>query len=168
MAEKTWPHPWPVQHVVVDERRLITVPWLLALQNTGKKAEEGGGAAAGDKATFGIGIGADQPVGDDLTNHYMVRLGGTFLEALANTKDDTHGELHIDIQKSPDEGATWASVFPAAGEIVIPANVTTQVQVTTFAASPNDGVAVDDWLRIDLMAGSAEDCRDIEVVIMWA
>ena len=125
-----------------------------------------------DRATFGIGIGAAQLTGNDLTNHFMVRFpnfGGTFIEALANCKlpAASGGPLIIDIRKSTDQGSTWNSVFPASGWLTIPVNSTLEVSTTTFASIPNNAVAPGDWLRIDLLSGSNTDSMGIEVVIRW-
>ena len=125
-----------------------------------------------DRATFGVGIGAPQPIGDDLTNHFMVRqpnFGGMFIEALANCKTPMPSgvlPLNFDIEKSTDQGSTWHTVFGAT-KLVIPPNSTLQVHQNVFALAPNNSVVPGDWLRVNLLAGSNEGSADIEIVIRW-
>jgi len=128
------------------------------------------GAGAGDKATFGIGIGGPQPVGADLAPHYMVRRAGRLFECLGNAKVAPSGApLYIDVLRSQDEGDTWESVFPSGDEnkLVIPAGSAKQHSQTDFNEDTRD-LAAGDWLRIDLLEGSAENAQDIEVVLRWA
>jgi len=128
------------------------------------------GGGIGDKATFGIGIGAPQPVGEDLAPHYMVRRAGRLFECLGNAKVAPTGDpLYIDVLRSQDEGDTWESVFPSGDEnkLVIPAGSAKQHSQTDFNEDTRD-LAAGDWLRIDLLEGSAENAQDIEVVLRWA
>jgi hypothetical protein len=128
------------------------------------------GGGIGGKATFGVGIGAPQPVGEDLAPHYMVRRAGRLFECLGNAKvAPTGAPLYIDVLRSQDEGDTWESVFPAGNDnkLVIPAGSAKQHSQTTFAEATRD-LSVGDWLRIDLLAGSASNAQDIEVVLRWA
>ncbi len=135
-------------------------------------AASGGALVEVDRATFGVGIGAPQAIGADLTNHFMVRQpdkGGTFIEALANCKTPEGGALFpliFDILKSTDHGASWITVFGET-KLVIPVDTTTQVHQLVFAADPDNAVKPDDWLRVDLMDGSNEGSEDIEIVIRW-
>jgi len=128
----------------------------------------GGGAA--NKATFGVGIGGPQPVGNDLAPHYMVRRAGRLFECLGNAKvAPTGAPLYIDLLRSQDEGDTWESVFPSGNDnkLVIPAGSTKQHSQTTFAEATRD-LSAGYWLRIDLLAGSASNAEEIEVVLRWA
>jgi hypothetical protein len=125
-----------------------------------------------EKATFGIGIGAVQPVGNDLTNHYMVRKPGSLVDCVGNAKNPPSvNPLYIDICRSTDQGATWASVFETGGvadasKLVIPINDPTQQVQTVFNIGALT-VAKDDRLRIDLLPGSGEDASAIEIVLRW-
>ena len=128
-----------------------------------------GGGAAGDKATFGLV--ADLLVLSDLTNHYICRKGGTFLDCVVNPKVAPTGAAAIlDIEKSADDGATWASVFPAgeANKLNLPAGSTATVSLAVFAAAPNNAIAPGDLLRINcLQKGSTIAGSRIEVVLRW-
>lgn len=124
-----------------------------------------------EKATFGIGIGTPQIPGNDLTNHYLVRKPGFLVDAVVNAKTPpTSDPLYIDILRSRDNGATWVSVFhdtiASTAKLVVPVGGHLQYIQSVFNPSCNT-VKKDDWLRIDLMAGSGGEGQDIEVVLRW-
>ncbi|HWR36363.1 MAG TPA: hypothetical protein VN622_10890 [Clostridia bacterium] len=115
-----------------------------------------------DRATFVIGLGGSVSPADDITNHYPVRKAGTFIELVAYAKAAIAEELHFDILRSRDSGATWTSIL--TGNLVIPSGSTSKVQVTSFNASANS-VAVDDLLRLDLKSGHAQG---VTIVLSWS
>ena len=131
------------------------------------QASGGTATAAGDKATFGLV--ADLVEANDLTNHYICRKGGSFLDCVANPKTPPTGSSAIlDIEKSTDDGGTWVSVFPDGNEnkIQLPADGTATVLVRAFA--PANSIAVGDLLRINcLQPGSEDPGNCIEVVLRW-
>jgi len=99
-----------------------------------------------------------------------VRRAGRLFECLGNAKVAPSGApLYIDVLRSQDEGDTWESVFPSGDEnkLVIPAGSAKQHSQTDFNEDTRD-LAAGDWLRIDLLEGSAENAQDIEVVLRWA
>jgi hypothetical protein len=128
------------------------------------------GAEAGDKATFGLV--ADLAVAQDLTNHYICRRSGVFVDCVVNLKTPPAGANAIlDIEISTDDGASWNSVFPEGGanKINLPATSTATVTVTTFAAAPLNIIAPGNLLRINcLQKGSTTPGSKIEVVLRWA
>lgn len=99
MAAKS-PHPWPVQHVVVDERDLITVPWLLALQNAGKTAEDGGGAAAGRGPYTRTLLLKDTQVGVDIADHTTVYADGVGVRMVGVLRVLISMDLTVSLSKS--------------------------------------------------------------------
>ena len=127
----------------------------------------GGATAAGDKATFGILT--DLTVAADLTNHYICRKGGAFVDCVVNLKTPPTGSPAIlDIEISTDDAANWASIFPTGPKITLPAASTSTVTVDTFEASPLDRIAAGNLLRVNcLQKGSTTPGNRIEVVLRW-
>lgn len=124
---------------------------------------DGGSAGDGDKATFGIGVGGPQTMGTDLTPHYICRNPGAFIDAVVNAKTPpSGGPLNIDIERSTDQGATWASIFSTP--LVVPDGGTLEYTQTGFGQA---AISAGDLLRVDLLDGSAENAQDIEVVLRW-
>ncbi len=125
-----------------------------------------------DKVTFGLGIGAAQPVGNDLTTHGQCFTDGLLLGAYGNAKTPpSTTALYLDILRSTNQGSTWNSIFKTGGvadanKLVIPATNSARNKQTTFVTSPYS-VSVGDWWRIDLLAGSGVDAQNINVVLVW-
>ena len=160
MADKISPHPWPVQHVVTDERRLITVPWLLALQNTGKKAEPPveppGTGEDYEEATFVL---YDTREAVSVTNPLPVRRGGELVEAVIVPKAMTTAAFSCDIRSNA------VSVFGAA-KLDVPSGTAGNgiVTQTVFAADPLL-LETDDILTLDILDSDAESA--FTVVLRW-
>lgn len=137
---------------------------------------EGGGAATSvsgliDKATFNFN--GDRPVyvGTNLAKYrFIASTSGRFTEAVAAVLEPpTASPLYLDILRSRDYGVTWNSIFRTGGaadsnKLVVPVNGSEKYIQTSFASSD---VKKDDWLRVDLLAGSGEDARWVNVVLRW-
>jgi len=167
MAKKFQPFQYLYQHIRLKDVRLWET--LNRLRAGLEKAvyEDSDivqGLPCKDKATFGVGIGAVQPIGSDLTNHYEVRHAGKCIEAVANSKDPGTGSIVLDILRTRDSGVSWYSVFPNSARLTLTAGVSNpRDRVTAF--SENDDMQVGDMLRLD-MSGSS-DWKSIEVVLKW-
>jgi hypothetical protein len=126
-----------------------------------------GSSALVTKATFGIGIETPVLVRADITNHYLVRVGGRPFRYSVNTKTaPTITALILDILKSSDNGGSWSSIFLAGNpnKINVPLGSTAHLSFTTgFAAVV---FVAGDMLRIDCLqsGGAAQDC---ETVLEW-
>jgi hypothetical protein len=125
------------------------------------------GSGSEGKATFGLGIGAPQNIGQGLTAYYEVRKAGTLFEAVANSKAPGTGSISLDIYRTRDSGATWVGVLGATKIVLTAGDTIPRVTLNAFADAPNNALEVGDLLRIDLLAGSAEDWQFIEVVASW-
>lgn len=121
------------------------------------------------RATFGIGIGAAQTIGTQLTPLFVVRRAGTLYDIVAESGRPGTGTIYLDILRSRDWGATWTSILTTTSPspLALTAGaVVPHVRVTNFNASANE-VQIDDLLRIDLLADSSEDWQDVETVLQW-
>jgi hypothetical protein len=123
------------------------------------------GSGGDGKATFGLGIGAPQTIGQALTAYYEVRKAGTLFEIVANSKAPGTGSISLDIYRTRDSGATWVDVLGAQKIVLTAGDTVPRVTLNAFADA---ALEVGDLLRIDLLAGSAEDWQFIEVVARWA
>jgi len=117
-----------------------------------------------DKCTFGL----VQPltVSKGLTNYYICRKGGSFIDFATKIKTQapTGSSAILDVLRSTDDGATWGSIF-GTSTIVLPAGSTKTVLSKTFNIV---GISVGDLLRIDcLQIGSTNPGSGIEVVGRW-
>lgn len=128
----------------------------------------GGGPGVNDqKATFGLVKTLE--VADRLTLYYIVRRAGEFLDVTAKIAEQapTGSDAILDIQRSQDDGATWASIFPSGDLLVLPAASTSLVFKDTFSGTV-DSVEIGDLLRIGCtQTGSVEPGKGIEVVLQW-
>lgn len=160
--------------------RHLTRTWILFFEYLAKittsekeKVVAGGGGVGELKATFGIGIGEVQPIKTDITNHYICRTPGTYVECIGNCKTPAGtSPLKIDIEHAPllEDGEThgdWLSIFPVGTCLELPAGDRENHTVIAFREG-NDTIKAGDWLRINLLAGSNEESQDIEVVVRWA
>lgn len=90
------PHPWPVQHVVTDERHLITVPWLLALQQLGARRA----AAAGGGVFQRTLLVKDTTVGNDIADHVTVYEPGTAQQFVGVLRRTVSAPLTVRVKKN--------------------------------------------------------------------
>src|SRR5262245_39009161 len=113
----------PVQTPMFDGNGLLTRTWVIFFERLGRVTEitEEGALAAGElKATFGLL--RELTIGADLTNHYICRSPGTYVNCAVNCKIAPIGSTaRLVIEKSTDEGVTWANIFasPAYIELAI-------------------------------------------------
>lgn len=125
------------------------------------------------KATFGLV--KTLTVANDLTLHYISRTSGTFVDLAIKAKTaPTGADARIAIEKSTNEGSTWATIFAAPGYVVMPAGDATRLDYVpttaapVFAADTAGQIAKGDLLRINcLQIGSTVAGKDIEVVLRW-
>lgn len=115
------PHPWPVQHIVTDERHLITVPWLLALEQFGRKR----GAAGGGVFQRTLLV-KDSTVGDDIADHVTVYEPGTAGQFVGVLRKVITDDLTVRVKKNGTALVTLT--IPAATAIDTP------VATTAFTA----------------------------------
>jgi hypothetical protein len=115
----------------------------------------------GDKATFGLV--RDLTVEEDLTNHYICRRGGTFLDCTVNAKvAPTGSTATLVIQKSTDQGATWVDVIT----LVLAAGNVGRQEYSEF--TDETAIARGDFLRINCtQIGAGVPGKNIEVVLRW-
>ena len=161
----------PIQTPMFDERGLLTRTWIIFFERLGNwtsiTEEEGPAVDLDRKATFGLV--KELEVADRLTLYYIVRKPGTFVDVVAKIADQAPAgsDAILDIQRSTDDGATWASIFPAGGLLTLPATSTATVIETTFSPTV-DSVGVGDLLRIGCtQVGSVTAGKGIEVVLQW-
>lgn len=123
-----------------------------------------------DKATFGL----QKPllVGVALTNYYICRKAGTFIDVAVKNKIAPDNSLNLlptilDIQMSTDDGGSWRSLFNSAAKISIPAgSVNTLVVPKDKFGIPAIGVG--NLLRIDCeQVASPAPGQYFEVVLRW-
>lgn len=128
---------------------------------------EGGGGDGELKATFGLV--RSLTVEDDLTNHFISRSEGTFVDLVVNAKIPPTGTAaRIEIEKSTDEGATWNTIFPAPGYITLAIADDERQEFTSFATGAAGTIAVGDFLRINCtQKGSLTAGKNIEFVLRW-
>ncbi len=155
-----------------DATGLLTRTWIIFFERLGRltEAQEQAleePAALDRKATFGLVQTLE--VADRLTLYYIVRRAGTFLNVVAKIADQapSGSDAILDIQRSKDDGLTWASIFPAGNLLVLPGGSTDTVFKDTFAKEVNS-VEIDDLLRIGCtQIGSVDPGKGIEVVLQW-
>lgn len=127
----------------------------------------GGTSALQYKAVFQLGIGGVQEIGNDVCPPRRVssyELGtGTLLKFEARAKTAPVGApLTLDVQRSSNGGASWTSLFTSPPSISDGSSA--WISITSFAAVT---LAADDWLRIDVVTGSAENAQNITAVLWW-
>ena len=119
------------------------------------------------KATFGLVKPLE--VSDRLTLYYIVRKAGTFIDCVAKIADQppSGSDANLDIQRSRDDGASWESIFPADGLLILPATETATLYTADFSPTVN-GVEMNDLLRIGCtQTGSVDPGKGVEVVLQW-
>jgi len=126
---------------------------------------KGGGSGSGRKATFGL----EQSIIGDETDWYQVRKAGTFTGSFTSVREAPAGSVYLDIQKSSDHGTNWFSIYAdgSSNKIVVPTGSHGQVQMTIFAAPPDNGIAVGDYLRQLVLSGSSQDAEGLNTVLEW-
>ena len=123
------PHPWPVQQIVVDERHLITPPWLLALQRVGRKIDD---QPPGGEAGLGIRhrtlLLKDTTVGDDIADHVTAYADGTAQRFTGVLRKPISSDLTVRVNINGDE--LIVITIPAATAVDSPVE-STAFNVTT-------------------------------------
>lgn len=157
-----------------DEHGNMTRTWIIFFERLGKveSSEENETAIGPRKATFGLV--RELTVENDLTLHFIARSPGTFIDIVANGKQPCTGSAaRIVIQKSTDEGVTWATIFKSPGYITLPADddtllIWTKENDDIFAAGDAGKIAAGDLLRINCtQKGSTFAGKGYEVVLRW-
>src|SRR4030095_16918118 len=146
MADKISPHPCPVQHVVVDERRLITVPWLLRLQGVGKATAEPPAGATVKQRTLLL---KDTAVGDDIADHVTVYADGTAVNFTGVLRRSITADLTVRVNL---DGAAFAT-------LTIPAATVTDTPVETTTFTPDTAMTDGQVLSWDVVASDASKDR---------
>src|SRR4030095_12957355 len=131
-----------VQHVVVDERRLITVPWLLRLQGVGK-AETAG---AIKQRTLLL---KDTTVGADIADHVTVYADGTAVNFTGVLRRTITADLTVRVNL---DGAAFAT-------LTIPAATATDTPVETTTFTPDTAMTDGQVLSWDVVASDASKDR---------
>jgi hypothetical protein len=148
----------------------VTRTWIIFWERLWRPALD---FMAEKKATFGLNKAL--AVENDLTLHYISRTSGTFKDLRIKCKTAPTGQAaRLQIQKSTDEGDTWATIFADPGYVELPAGDDSLLEYAPteddplFAAGEAGTIAVDDLLRINcLRAGSVDAGKGIEVVLKW-
>ena len=123
-----------------------------------------------DKATFGIL--KPLTVGNALTNYYICRKAGKFIDVAIKNKIAPDASISgtttiLDIQLSTDDGATWKTLFSTSAKITIPAGSTATLVIPKdkFAIP---AISVGNLLEINcVQIASPEPGLDYEVVLRW-
>jgi hypothetical protein len=119
------------------------------------------------KATFGLV--KELEVAYDLTNHFICRTGGRFLNVAVNAKLPPAGApARLDIQRSVDGGVQWTSIF-RDGYIELAANNSgVQIYTDVFVAGEAGTIQPGHLLRINCyQTGTDFPGKEIEVVLRW-
>jgi hypothetical protein len=154
-------HPWPVQHVVVDERRLITVPWLLALQQPGTAGAPAAGTGLGPYTR--TLLLKDTAVGDDIADHTTVYADGVGVRIVGVLRKIITGDLTVRLWKNTE--LIIMLTIPAVTVIDEP------VENTVFAGAPAPMVFTDgEVLRWDITSSDESTDRHgvASFTIEWA
>lgn len=161
----------PVSTPMFDEHGRLTRTWIIFFEKLARYRAVREVWESQKRFTFGLGIGAPQPVMDPAAPSAIVtpkKGAGKMARVEACSNRPGTGPVYIDILISHDDGVTWASIFPAGPEnkIVLTAGAAQpETVVTTFA--PGADVAVGDHFKPVVLAGSAEDWQNIEIVGEW-
>lgn len=156
-----------------DERggQKLTRPWIIFFERLGNHSVRSG-AAAEKKATFGLL--KDLTVSIDLTNHFISRSSGAFVDVAVNAKDPPTGsKARLQIQKSVDFGASWRNIFKAPGYIELAIGnsglqLWTRDDQDIFAAADDGKIAIANFLRVNCtQKGSTNAGKNIEIVLRW-
>lgn len=153
--------------VPVGADDVVTLRYLQGDKLPPQTTLSSGGAGPGyDKATFGILTSLT--VSNGLTNYYICKNSGSFIETSVKIKDQapSGSDAHLDIKLSTDDGSTWNSIFTSPAYIVLPNGGTATVTVSNYTIPQ---IAKGNLLRIDcLQAGSTNPGKGIEVVTKWS
>jgi hypothetical protein len=149
MADKISPHPWPVQHVVVDTRDLITVPWLLALQNLGKGVGAGEPGPAGATIKQRTLLLKDTTAGDDIADHVTVYADGTAANFTGVLRKPITEDLTVRVNL---DGAAFAT-------LTIPAATAVDTPVATVTFTGGGAMTDGQVLSWDVVASDASRDR---------
>lgn len=164
----------PIRTPMFEADGRLSRTWIIFFERLWMQPQSGdipggGGPAELDrKATFGLVKPLE--ISDRLTLYYIVRKPGKFIDCVAKIADSppTGSDAILDIQRSQDDGATWESIFPEDGLLVLPATNTATLYTADFSPTV-DGVEINDLLRIGCtQIGSVDPGKGVEVVLQWA
>src|SRR5262245_18573229 len=160
----------PIQTPMFDQNGMVTRAWIIFWERLGKVEEitEEGALSLGElKATFGLL--RTLAVENDLTNHFICRSPGTFLNVAVNCKTAPTGSTaRLVIEKSTNEGVSWSNIFVSPAYIELVVGDTTVQEFSNFVAAPNNTIAAGNLLRINcIQPGSTVAGKNIEVVLRW-
>ncbi len=112
-----------------------------------------------------MGVGAPLEVGNDLTNHYLIRKPGRpFQVSVAPKVAPVSSTAILDIRHADRFGVTWTSIFGAT-KIVVPIASIEHLTFTGIFAAVT--FSIRDMLRIGCTQADGT-CQDVEVVLEWA
>lgn len=123
-----------------------------------------------DKATFGLL--KPLAIGTALTNYYICRKGGDFIDLVLKNKvapDSATNSLPtiLDVCISKDDGGSWVSLFNTSAKITIPSGSTSTLTVPKNKFQI-PSIAVPNLLRIDCVQVAVPNPgSDYEVVLRW-
>jgi hypothetical protein len=165
----------PIRTPMFEPDGRLSRTWIIFFERLWMQPQSGdvpgGGAGPAEldrKATFGLVRPLE--VSERLTLYYIVRKPGRFVDCVAKIAEQapTGTDAILDIQRSRDDGATWESIFPEDGLMILPADNTATMYTADFSPAV-DGVEINDLLRIGcLQTGAVDPGKGIEVVLQWA
>lgn len=120
----------------------------------------------GLSVTFGMGMYGDQVVADDVCPPYIVKESGIPYVWYGKAKYPPVGaNVLLDVKVSKDLGVTWTSIFEDDNKPYIPDRSEVWSTGTTFKAGLS--LAQGDWLRVDVLNGSAQNAQELILNIVW-
>lgn len=120
----------------------------------------------GLSVTFGMGMYGDQVVAEDVCPPYIVRESGIPYVWYGKAKYPPVGaSVLLDVKRSTDLGNTWSSIFEDDDKPYIPDRSEEWSSGTTFKAGLS--LSQGDWLRVDVLEGSAQNAQEMILVIGW-
>lgn len=120
----------------------------------------------GLSVTFGLGMYGDQIVINDACPPYIVKEPGVPVIWYAKAKYPPIGNnVFLDVKKSSDLGTTWTSIFPDENKPYVLDRSSLWTTGTVF--KPGTYFNQGDWLRVDVLPGSAQNAQEIILSIVW-
>lgn len=152
----------------LDQQELrLTRPWVIFFERLAS-VQQGWENTAGElKATFGLV--RELTVDQDLTNHFICRTGGKFVDVAVNAKRPPSGQAaRLNIERSADNGQTWISIFRNGYIELAPNDAGVQIFTDIFFTGEAGSILPQHLLRINcLQTGTDYPGKEIEVVLRW-